>query len=303
MMALDEPSTQLHAELRSSVVRSLASRRPVLHHLNDDTSWLLQIPRPEAAVKHGARFYYNILIDPWFRGGQSDVASWFSQQFHATPSAVQSVAELEELVKEMESLAMEFEPAVNKRRTRNLEDIAADEESFIDALGISHEFTDHSHKETLLEVNADVPVFAFREAAKLIESWNHFRTVTAVGDFGSGGDHDWRSTSTPPLPEWLGISRITQSEDKLYYHSALMITFNNRRGNSQAKLSKTEVASTGGRTAHGKRKCHHETIEPNEDDESAEALIYTPHGVASSDFQIVRCIPFHIHACLPPRIA
>jgi hypothetical protein len=256
--------------------------------LNDDTSWLLQIPRPEAAVKHGTRFYYNILIDPWFKGGQSDVASWFSQQFHATPSAVQSVAELEELAMEVERLAMESEPAVNKRRTRDLEDIVAAEESLIDAIGISHEFTDHCHKETLLEINPDVPVFAFKEAAKLIESWNHFRTVTAVGDFGKDGENDWRSTSTPPLPEWIGISRLMQSDDVLYYHSALMITFNNRRGNSQEKLAKAQMAPKNGHTARGKRKRHHETIDPNEDDESAEALIYTPHGLDSDDFKIVR---------------
>ncbi|EGP92632.1 uncharacterized protein MYCGRDRAFT_33464 [Zymoseptoria tritici IPO323] len=247
-MALDEPSAQLNAELRSSVVDSLASRRPVLHHLNDDTTWLLQIPRPEAAVRHGARLYYNILIDPWFRGGQTDIASWFSRQFHATPSAVQSIAELEELIREVERSAMESEPAVNKRRTRDLEDFVAAEESLIDAIAINHEFTDHCHKETLLEVNRNVPIFAWKEAVKMIESWKHFRSVTAIVEFGSDCDSDWRNTSIPPLPEWIGISRLTKSD----LHAAMMITFNNRH------------------------------------DESAEALIYTPHGLPSSDFQIVR---------------
>ncbi|KJX97739.1 hypothetical protein TI39_contig468g00032 [Zymoseptoria brevis] len=283
-MALDEPSAQLNAELRSSVVDSLASRRPVLHHLNDDTTWLLQIPRPEAAVRHGARVYYNILIDPWFRGGQTDIASWFSRQFHATPSAVQSIAELEELIKEVERTAMESEPAVNKRRTRDLEDFVAAEESLIDAIAINHEFTDHCHKETLLEVNRNVPIFAWKEAAKMIESWKHFRSVTAIVEFGSECDSDWRTASIPPLPEWIGISRLTKSD----LHAAMMITFNNRRANSQARLAKVQAAQTNGYTSNGKVKGHHETIQPKEDDESAEALVYTPHGLPSSDFQIVR---------------
>lgn len=150
---MDEPSEQLHLETRDAVIRALATRRPLLHHLNADTSWLLQIPRPANAVKHGSRVYYNILIDPWFVGGQSDVAKWFSQQWHATPSAVQSIAEVDEMVRQVEMLAGGMRRS-SRRRT------GADDETLIDAVAISHEFTDHCHKETLLEVHRDVPVFA-----------------------------------------------------------------------------------------------------------------------------------------------
>jgi hypothetical protein len=153
---MDAPSSQLHLETRDAVVRALATRRPVLHHLNADTSWLLQIPRPANAVKHGSRIYYNVLIDPWFVGGQSDVARWFSQQFHATPSAVKSVTEVEELARQVEILAGGLR--LGSARKRKVEDL--DEESLVDCVAISHEFTDHCHKETLLEVHRDVPVFA-----------------------------------------------------------------------------------------------------------------------------------------------
>lgn len=153
-MDMDEPSQQLHLETRDAVVRALATRRPILHHLNADTSWLLQLPRPANAVKHGSRVYYNILIDPWFVGGQSDVAKWFSQQWHATPSAVASIAEVEEMVRQVEMLAGGMRRG-SKRRAAG-----ADEETLIDAVAISHEFTDHCHKETLLELHRDVPVFA-----------------------------------------------------------------------------------------------------------------------------------------------
>jgi L-ascorbate metabolism protein UlaG (beta-lactamase superfamily) len=38
--------------------------------------------------------------------------------------------------------------------------VAVEEETFIDVVAISHEFTDHCHKDTLLEVSKDVPVLA-----------------------------------------------------------------------------------------------------------------------------------------------
>lgn len=280
-MALDEPSAQLYSELRSSIQEALASRRPILHHLNADTSWLLQIPRPHNAVKRGARFYYNILIDPWLRGGQSDVASWFSQQFHATPSSVQSIGGVEELIREIEILTSGLRLGAGRQTNKELDEIAFDE-TLIDAVAVSHEFSDHCHKDTLLEIHPDVPIFAIKEAAKLIESWRHFRTVVTVNGFGVEGDNDWRSTSLPPLPEWIGISRLLQVDDVLNYHAALMITFNNRRGHALSKLAKTNH-----HMKNGTRKRHHSAIEPNEDEETAEAIVYTPHGMHSGDLALI----------------
>ncbi|EME46561.1 hypothetical protein DOTSEDRAFT_70541 [Dothistroma septosporum NZE10] len=278
-MATDEPSAQLHRELRLAVQSTIqsASGSPILHHLNDDTSWLIQIPRPENAVKHGARYYYNILLDPWFRGGQSDVASWFSQQFHATESAVQSIAELEELIREVEILAASSRPG-GGRVSNGVVDA-----TLIDAVTISHEFTDHCHKETLLELHPDVPVFAGKEAANLIESWKHFRSVTTLGHFGTDGDGstDWRGTSLRGLPEWIGISRLLSTEDVLYYHSAILITFNNRHGSANAKFAKENGL------LNGTRKRHHSAFEPDEDEEIAEAIIYTPHGIQSGDLALI----------------
>ncbi|EME83347.1 uncharacterized protein MYCFIDRAFT_39034 [Pseudocercospora fijiensis CIRAD86] len=250
---VDDASRQLQSDLRSAVQDALSSRRPVIHHLNADTSWLLQIPRPANAVKRGARFYYNILIDPWLQGGQSDVASWFSQQFHATPSAVSSIGALDELIFEIEILASGPRSHLGRKATFNTEEELGREKTLIDAAVVSHEFTDHCHKETLLEIHPDVPVFAAREAARLIQSWKHFRSVNVVNVFGKGDDTDWRSTSTPPLPEWIGISRLLSTDDVLYYHAAR----------------------------------HHSAIEPDEDDEHAEVIIYTPHGVQHGDLAII----------------
>lgn len=278
-MAMDEPSAQLFLDLRHDVRSAFSTRRPILHHLNADTSWFLQIPRPEKATQNSGRLYFNILIDPWLVGGQSDVASWFSQQFHATPSAVQSIGELEELAREVEILADGVR--LGSGRKTNSED-DSQLETFIDAITVSHEFTDHCHKQTLLEIHRDVPVFAIKEAAKLIEGWKHFRTVITVNMFGDKGNRDWRSTSTPPLPEWIGISRLLQKDDVLNYHAALMITFNNSQTPHISKL-----ASKAAKSPIGNRKRRHSSIDPNEEEESAEAVIYTPHGMYSGDLNLI----------------
>ena len=263
---IDAPSVQLNLEIRDAVVKALATRRPILHHLNADTSWLLQIPRPANAIKHGSRIYYNVLIDPWFVGGQSDVAKWFSQQWHATESAVKSVAEVEELARQVEILAGGIR--LGKGRKTNIT-ANADVETFIDAVAISHEFTDHCHKDTLLEVHRDVPVFATEQAANLVSAWNHFRTVTTTPTF---KDHaDWHDYSLSPLPSWLSISRLTASKDALFYHSALLITFATHPFLSYATPKKRPSLSINGDGA--------EEYSSSTNSEAAECVIYTPHGI------------------------
>ena len=150
----------------------------------------------------------------------------------------------------------------------------------VDAVAISHEFTDHCHKETLLELHSSVPVFAIKEAATLIRGWKHFKTVTNLSLFGKDGNVDWRSTSIPPLPDWIGISRLLQTDDVLNYHAALLITWNKRHSNV------TKLFQTASALPNGKQD-HHTPIVPNEDDEAAEAIIYSPHGIHSSDLEMI----------------
>lgn len=263
---MDAPSEQLKLEIRDAVVKAFATRRPLLHHLNADTSWLLQIPRPANAVKRGSRIYFNILIDPWFVGGQSDVAKWFSQQFHAIESAVKSVAEVDELARQVEILAGGVN-AARRGRTKIAE--PADEQTHVDAVAISHEFTDHCHKETLLEVHRDVPVFATHEAATLISGWKHFRTVVTTPAFKD--DADWHDYSLAPLPAWLSISRLTADKDALYYHSALLITFATHPFLSHTTPRKRSSLSINGDGA--------EDFSAATQSEAAECVIYTPHGI------------------------
>ena len=157
--SLSEDRLQLQSELHTAVSDALSLHRPILHHLNADSSWLLQIPRPATAVKHGGRLYYNVLIDPWLKGPQSDLARWFSQQWHATESKFGSIAEVEELAREIELLGS-GDKRIRQAKVKKNQEKTSDTKGAIDVVAISHEFTDHCHKETLLEVHPDVPIIA-----------------------------------------------------------------------------------------------------------------------------------------------
>ncbi len=68
-MMLD-PSAQLQHELDSSIEAALAARRPILFHVNADTTWLLSLPFPVDALCPPGRSRFNILLDPWLQGPQ-----------------------------------------------------------------------------------------------------------------------------------------------------------------------------------------------------------------------------------------
>ncbi|CZT46708.1 uncharacterized protein RSE6_07185 [Rhynchosporium secalis] len=258
----NSPSIKLQTTINESITRSLSSRRPLLTHLNADTTWLLSLPYPQYFTGNNGKIYYHILIDPWLRGGQSDVAKFFSQQWHVEDSAVQSIAELEEAIRGIEDAARgrPLYPALPSQVSSALEDneemesvpgsntkISSEEErqSPLDAIIISHEFTDHMHKDTLLEAPPSVPVFASTKAASAIRSWKHFDSVTEVPRFAG----DWRTSALSPLPKWVRVSRVAfAGQDLLYYHSAVMISFS-----------------------------------ASDDDGEAEAVIYTPHGISPAD--------------------
>ena len=169
---------------------------------------------------------------------------------------MQSIAELNDLLREIEDIvananyrgakADSHHSNGNSKRSRN---------EFIDAVAISHEFTDHCNHRTLLELDASTPIFATRSAAILIKNWRHFDTVIETPPF-SPSQCDWRATSLAPLPNWIGISRAVTESDALYYHSAILITFD---------LS------------------HQPRNRSTADRGRAEAIIYTPHGIHAHD--------------------
>ena len=65
---MDGPSLQLQGTLNSSIREALLAQRPILTHLNADTTWLLQLPYPNNAARPPGRSRFNIVLDPWLRG-------------------------------------------------------------------------------------------------------------------------------------------------------------------------------------------------------------------------------------------
>ena len=240
-MNAQRASDQLHSDLHGSVQHAHRLRRPILTHINADTTWLLSLPCPDPASAPSGRSRYNILIDPWLKGPQEDVAGWFSRQWHTADSVVQTIEELDQLLQNAEALDHDITHASKD----------PSKASYVDLVIVSHEFTDHCHQATLLEIQSSVPVLAGKRAARLIKSWKHFQTVIEMSVFNNGCD--WRKTTTFPLPEWIGISRITTNFNPLYFHSAVMICAQ-------------QPASVGN---------------------AAEAIIYTPHGVDASALSAV----------------
>lgn len=91
---------------------------------------------------------FKILLDPWFFGPQTDFFRYFSTQEHAIPSSIQ--------------------------------DINRDLGANIDAIVISHEFTDHCHEQTLRSLSSSIAVFATTNAFKNISRWRHFQYVYEI---------------------------------------------------------------------------------------------------------------------------
>ncbi|CAJ2514006.1 Uu.00g021250.m01.CDS01 [Anthostomella pinea] len=246
----------IHLGDRAALAAALRSPHPVLVHLNADTTWLLQLPYPAGVAPPAGRTRFNILIDPWLTGPQSDVAGWFSTQWHLIAPSVQTVAELDALLAEAEvgpdSGGAGPPSGLGSGQGRE----GHEKRSYIDVVALSHEFTDHCHEATLRELPRTTPVFATEKAAELVRSWRHFDTVVTTTGF-SSETGDWRKTlSLAPLPDWVGIGRVITAGNALYYHSAIMVVFD----------TTTSAASGAG---------------------NGNAVVYSPHGIKGPDLQSV----------------
>jgi hypothetical protein len=147
------PLTHTLEQPRQSSQLALPAR-PILTHLNADTTWLVSLPYP--SPPRNGKSYYHILLDPWLSGPQSDVAAFFSRQWHVELPSVQNQQDLKDIIWQIERGG-----------------IKKDGDSVgIDIIAISHEFTDHMHQATLLDLPRSVPVIASTKAASIIRSWS-----------------------------------------------------------------------------------------------------------------------------------
>lgn len=112
-----------------------------LLHLNHDSSWLLTYTPSDRA-----RPPFNLVIDPWLAGAQYDIHPSFSRQIHTFKPHISSLSELEII------LANRTPPQL------------------IDAILISHPFTDHCHLQTLqtLSPTYQAPIFVGTEKTRAV---------------------------------------------------------------------------------------------------------------------------------------
>ena len=87
---------------------------------------------------------YSLLVDPWFTPQQVDLAPWFSTQRHLTR-----------------------QPAIGAL-------------PHFDAIFISHSFSDHCNKETLLQFPETTPIIATPSILRKINSWGYFQNLISL---------------------------------------------------------------------------------------------------------------------------
>jgi hypothetical protein len=265
---MDEPSIQLQLDLSRAVQHELAACRPLLHRLQGG-SWVLQIPRPKRAVSHGARFYYNILVDPCFVKQTNLSNGWFSQPSH-TSDHLQTTIALEELLRNLEILANDLRPESSRKSNVTVEVGIEKFETLVDAVAVTS--LGRSHEDSLRQVHPDVPLFASEESAQQIAALQQFRTVGTINELGYNGCNDWRTTTAlAGLPEWVGLSTLPKQDHDPDQTPTLMIAFNNYHNNSSARLAKL-------RALMGSRQKRLAPTLPIEDEDFAEAVLFTSQG-------------------------
>ncbi len=167
------------ASTKSTCSRDESSNNdPTSHQGENSTRTSSNEDEPRSSSpRHEKKKYYNILIDSWLSGPQVDIGKWFSQQWHGEQSKFPNIASVEAY---LASLDDEPRPrgqgegdGARRRDGRGVEqddgsaggdsknDDGKDKnKSRIDLILISFEFTDHCHRETLEQVDPNVPVLA-----------------------------------------------------------------------------------------------------------------------------------------------
>lgn len=185
------------------------TRRPLIHHLNADTSWLIQVPRNDGHP----RPYFNVLIDCWLTTPQIEFSRIFHEQDHTVPSAFQTIAEIEAFVHDIEVQACSLRKSAAQDKPST---------GYIDVAACTLRGTDHVNEHTLRQLHPSVPILVRHDAEHLVKAYQHFENITLLPPF----ERDWRETRLPFLPEWLGIGCLTQTKDIQGIHKGLVISFN-----------------------------------------------------------------------------
>jgi hypothetical protein len=270
---MDDPSIQLQLDLDRAVQHELARRRPLLHRLHA-SSWLLQIPRPASAVRHGSRFYYNILVDPCLPRQPDTSDGWFSRP-SLSESYQRTITALEELLKDLEVLATNIQAGSGRKSSVTDRDDLSRLDTLVDAVAVTS--TNKTCEEALREIHPDVPVFASQEAIESIAGLQHFRSLEPMSHFGESGCRDWRSTTdVTGMPEWVGMSLLPRQDDEPESLPALLIAFNNHHYNRLANRAEPKGSI-------GSRQKRYAAIVSDDEEDAAEAVLFTSRRIVKGD--------------------
>jgi hypothetical protein len=132
------------------------THRPLIHHLNADTSWLIQLPRNDGHQ----RVYFNVLVDAWLTTPQVEYHRIFHQQEHTVPSAFQTIAEVETYVHEIEVRACSL---------RGMDAQDKPSTGYIDVAACALRGTDHVNEHTLRQLHPSVPVLVRHDAERFCQ--------------------------------------------------------------------------------------------------------------------------------------
>lgn len=186
------------AEVALEEPTATTTLRQMLRRLNADTSWLLQVPVIDGQRTKGDAAgtpTYNIVVDPWLAPSrQVDYHPLFSAQTRGEEASYASLSALSQALSHHTLEASARERTQGGARTEDGggkaddddndvdRDTAAIKGNRIDAILISHPFTDHAHPETLWDLpqvqSGPIDIFCTKQSHK---------AVTALLDKRRGG--------------------------------------------------------------------------------------------------------------------
>ncbi|CAD6913222.1 unnamed protein product [Tilletia controversa] len=112
----------------------MGAQRARALRLNGDTSWLITLP---FRAEDGQERTFNLVLDPWLdESNQIDMTFAFSVQTRVIKAVAGSLSEVDALI-------------ANSRDDKD--DASGSNSGRVDALVLSHPFTDHAHPQTLTD--------------------------------------------------------------------------------------------------------------------------------------------------------
>ncbi|KPM41915.1 hypothetical protein AK830_g4679 [Neonectria ditissima] len=178
-----------------------AVSRPILTSMNGDNSWLISFPRPSA--DRAARAYYHVVFEPWLAGPVTLLTSWIIGVALTAPPKISSIEDIEGAIRQIEEAAGTVIPAADTQSEGKYT-------GGIDSIMLGFHYDDHTNQATLQQFNENIPVIATPEAAGIVKSWGHFKTITTIQSLAPSAE-SWRDAALhpgSPVPSWLTPIRL-----------------------------------------------------------------------------------------------